>query len=49
MNTTQGSTNFAYGDERARNMHAKRFSCARKSNKTPFGSAPMLFKVLQCV
>ena len=43
----QGSTNYAHGDERARK---EIFACtnlrARKSNKTPLSSTPMLYKVL---
>ena len=46
----QGSANCAHGDERAHNVHAEILACtkfrARKSNKTPLSSAPMLFKVM---
>ena len=34
----QGWTNCAHSDERARSVHAKRFSRARKSIKTLLGS-----------
>ena len=44
--TIQGSINCAHGDKLARNVHAKRFSRARKSIKTPLSSTPMLFKVV---
>ena len=42
----QGLANCMRGDEHARNVHTKRFSRARKSNKTSLSSAPMLFKLL---
>ena len=29
IKTQQGSTNCAHGDERARNVHAKKFLCAQ--------------------
>ena len=38
----QGSTNCEHGDERARNVHAKKFSRARNSIKIPLSSTPML-------
>ena len=41
----QGLTICTHGDEHARNVHAKRFSGARKSIKTPLSRTPMLFKL----
>ena len=46
LKNTQGSTNWAHGDERARNVHAKRLLRAGKSIETLLGSTPMLFKIL---
>ena len=39
----QGSINCMHDE---RNVHAKRFSRAHKSIKTPLSSTPMLFKVM---
>ena len=45
FDSIRGSINCAHGDERARNVHLKRFSRARKSIKTPSTSSSTSKKV----